>query len=74
MLHPGPTATAFQDAIEMTLTGKDQAEAAALFDDVLPLGRHTTPDEITQAALSLASDASAMVTPTTFPIDAGLRG
>lgn len=73
-LHPGPTSTAFQDAIEMTVTGQSQADAAAFFDGLLPLGRHTTPQEIAQAALYLASDASAMVTSTTFSIDAGLRG
>jgi NAD(P)-dependent dehydrogenase (short-subunit alcohol dehydrogenase family) len=73
-LHPGPTTTAFQDAIEMTITGQSQADAAAAFDALLPLGRHTTPEEIAQAALYLASDASAMVTSTTFSIDAGLKG
>jgi NAD(P)-dependent dehydrogenase (short-subunit alcohol dehydrogenase family) len=73
-LHPGPTSTAFQDAIEMTLTGQPQADAAAVFDGLLPLGRHTTTQEIAQAALYLASDASAMVTSTTFSIDAGLKG
>ena len=73
-LHPGPTATAFQDAIEMSVTGLGQAAAAAVFDGLLPLGRHTTPEEIARAALYLASDASAMVTSTTFSIDAGLRG
>jgi len=73
-LHPGPTSTAFQDAIEMTITGQSQADAAAAFDALLPLGRHTTPEEIAQAALYLASDASAMVTSTTFSIDAGLKG
>ena len=73
-LHPGPTSTQFQDAIEMTVTGQPQADAAAIFDSLLPLGRHTTPHEIAQAALYLASDASAMVTSTTFSIDAGLKG
>jgi NAD(P)-dependent dehydrogenase (short-subunit alcohol dehydrogenase family) len=73
-LHPGPTATPFQDAIEMAATGLPQAEAAAVFDGLVPLGRHTTPDEIAQAALYLASDASAMVTSTTFTIDGGLSG
>ena len=73
-LHPGPTSTEFQDAIEMAVTGQPQADAAAIFDGLLPLGRHTTPHEIAQAALYLASDASAMVTSTTFSIDAGLRG
>ncbi len=50
-LHPGPTSTAFQDAIEMAATGLPQAEAAAVFDGMIPLGRHTTPREIAQAAL-----------------------
>jgi NAD(P)-dependent dehydrogenase (short-subunit alcohol dehydrogenase family) len=58
----------------MTITGQSQADAAAAFDALLPLGRHTTPEEIAQAALYLASDASAMVTSTTFSIDAGLKG
>lgn len=73
-LHPGPTSTAFQDAIEMAATGLPQAAAAQVFDGMIPLGRHTTVDEIAQAALYLASDASAMVTATTFAIDGGLSG
>ncbi len=73
-LHPGPTSTPFQDAIEMEATGLPQAAAAEVFDGMIPLGRHTTPEEIAQAALYLASDASAMVTATTFAIDGGLSG
>jgi NAD(P)-dependent dehydrogenase (short-subunit alcohol dehydrogenase family) len=73
-LHPGPTSTAFQDAIEMEATGLPQAQAAEIFDGMVPLGRHTTPDEIAHAALYLASDASAMVTASTFTIDGGLSG
>jgi NAD(P)-dependent dehydrogenase (short-subunit alcohol dehydrogenase family) len=73
-LHPGPTSTEFQDAIEMAATGLPQSAAAEAFDRMIPLGRHTTPDEIAQAALYLASDASAMVTASTFTIDGGLSG
>ena len=73
-LHPGPTSTAFQDAIEMAATGLPQAAAAEVFDGMIPLGRHTRPEEIAQAALYLASDASAMVTASTFTIDGGLSG
>jgi NAD(P)-dependent dehydrogenase (short-subunit alcohol dehydrogenase family) len=73
-LHPGPTSTEFQDAIEMAATGLPQSEAAEAFNGMIPLGRHTTPDEIAQAALYLASDASAMVTASTFTIDGGLSG
>ena len=50
-LHPGPTSTAFQDDIEMRATGKPREEAAKDFDELVPLGRHTTPEEIAQAAL-----------------------
>jgi NAD(P)-dependent dehydrogenase (short-subunit alcohol dehydrogenase family) len=73
-LHPGPTSTAFQDDIEMRATGKGKEEAARIFDSMIPLGRHTTPDEIAQAALYLASDASAMVTAATFKVDGGMSG
>jgi NAD(P)-dependent dehydrogenase (short-subunit alcohol dehydrogenase family) len=73
-LHPGPTSTPFQDDIEMRATGKGQADAASVFDGLIPLGRHTTTDEIAQAALYLASDASAMVSSATFAIDGGMAG
>jgi NAD(P)-dependent dehydrogenase (short-subunit alcohol dehydrogenase family) len=73
-LHPGPTSTAFQDDIEMRATGQDQEAAAKIFDGMIPLGRHTTPEEIAEAALFLASDASAMVTATTLSVDGGMKG
>lgn len=73
-LHPGPTSTPFQDDIEMRATGKSQADAAIDFDGMIPLGRHTTVDEIARAALYLASDASAMITSTTLAIDGGMSG
>lgn len=73
-LHPGPTSTAFQDDLEMTATGLSQQEAASAFDALIPLGRHAQPEEIAQAALYLAADASAMITSTTFTIDGGLSG
>jgi NAD(P)-dependent dehydrogenase (short-subunit alcohol dehydrogenase family) len=73
-LHPGPTATAFQDDIEMRATGQGQEEAAKAFDALVPLGRHTTPEEIAHAMLYLAADESAMMTSHTFAIDGGLSG
>ena len=73
-LHPGPTSTPFQDDIEMRATGKPQKEAAEIFDSLIPLGRHTSPEEIARAALYLASDDSAHMTSHTFVIDGGLSG
>jgi NAD(P)-dependent dehydrogenase (short-subunit alcohol dehydrogenase family) len=73
-LHPGPTSTVFQDDIEMRATGRPRDEAAKIFDQLVPLGRHTTPEEIAHAALYLAADDSAMMTSHTFAIDGGLSG
>jgi NAD(P)-dependent dehydrogenase (short-subunit alcohol dehydrogenase family) len=73
-LHPGPTSTAFQDEIEMRATGQEREQAARIFDGMIPLGRHATPDEIAHAALYLATDESAMVTSHTFSIDGGMSG
>jgi NAD(P)-dependent dehydrogenase (short-subunit alcohol dehydrogenase family) len=73
-MHPGPTSTPFQDDIEMRATGKPQDEAAKVFDALIPVGRHTTPEEIAQGMLYLAADASAMVTSHAFSIDGGLSG
>ncbi len=73
-MHPGPTSTAFQDSIETRATGLPREEAARAFDSLIPLGRHTTTDEIAHAMLYLASDESAMVTSHTFSIDGGMSG
>ena len=50
-LHPGPTSTAFQDDIEMRATGQAPRGGSEIFDGLLPLGRHTTPEEIAHAVL-----------------------
>jgi len=41
---------------------------------MIPLGRHTTTDEIAHGMLYLASDDSAMVTSHTLSIDGGMSG
>jgi NAD(P)-dependent dehydrogenase (short-subunit alcohol dehydrogenase family) len=73
-MHPGPTSTPFQDDIEMRATHLSRDEAAKAFDSMIPLGRHTTPEEIAQGMLYLAADESAMVTSHRFSIDGGMSG
>jgi NAD(P)-dependent dehydrogenase (short-subunit alcohol dehydrogenase family) len=73
-IHPGPTSTPFQDSIEMRATGLPRDEAAKAFDALIPLGRHTTTEEIAHGMLYLASDDSAMVTSHTLSIDGGMSG
>ena len=71
-LHPGPTSTAFQDDIEMRFTGEELDAARQAFDEMIPLARHTTPEEIAHAVLYLAADSGAMVNSQQFSIDGGL--
>jgi NAD(P)-dependent dehydrogenase (short-subunit alcohol dehydrogenase family) len=71
-LHPGPVDNEFQHTIEETATGRDRAEATAFFDDMIPLGRHATADEVALAALYLASDESRFLTGATIPLDGGM--
>ncbi len=73
-IHPGPTSTPFQDDIEMRSTHLPQEEAARAFDSMIPLGRHTTTEEIAHGMLYLASDESAMITSHRLSIDGGMSG
>jgi NAD(P)-dependent dehydrogenase (short-subunit alcohol dehydrogenase family) len=72
-IHPGPTDTAFQQAIEVAATGAPPDEAARAFDAMIPLGRHASPAEIARCVLYLASADSSFVTGSTLTVDGGMR-
>ncbi|HEY7967181.1 MAG TPA: SDR family NAD(P)-dependent oxidoreductase [Solirubrobacteraceae bacterium] len=71
-LHPGPVANDFQTAIEVEAVGAPAAEAATVFDQMIPLGRHASAAEIAQVVLFLASDESSFITGATIAADGGL--
>jgi NAD(P)-dependent dehydrogenase (short-subunit alcohol dehydrogenase family) len=71
-LHPGPVDNAFQHRIETVATGEPEAGAAAIFEQMIPLGRHAAPGEVASAVLFLASDESAFLTGATVPLDGGM--
>lgn len=71
-IHPGPTDTPFQRAIELAATGATADEASRIFDRMIPLGRHALPEEIARVALFLASDESSFVTGATVAVDGGM--
>jgi NAD(P)-dependent dehydrogenase (short-subunit alcohol dehydrogenase family) len=73
-IHPGPTDTPFQEAIETAATGAPKEEAARIFEQMIPLRRHAKPQEIARSVLYLACDDSRFVTGATLAVDGGMSG
>lgn len=68
-LSPGPTATSI-----FTKGGLSEAQARAKLDEIserVPIGRTGTAEELAEAALFLASDASAFMLGTELVVDGG---
>lgn len=71
-LHPGPIDNAFQTHIEDSFSPLiGGADATALMNSAIPMGRHGKPEEIARSALYLASDMSSFTTGSMLVSDGG---
>ncbi|MBN8973472.1 MAG: SDR family oxidoreductase, partial [Rhizobiales bacterium] len=71
-IHPGPIDNGFQLAVEQGLGTTLGVDGTAFFNDMIPLGRHGTAEEIARSVLYLASDDSSFTTGTTLMVDGGM--
>jgi len=71
-LHPGPIDNAFQLDVEKGLGEEIGRDGTEFFNEMIPMGRHGTPEEMAQAVLFLASDMSSFTTGTMLMADGGM--
>ncbi|WP_457939176.1 SDR family NAD(P)-dependent oxidoreductase [Mesorhizobium sp. 10J20-29] len=71
-IHPGPIDNGFQTAVEDDLGRNLGVDGAAFFNQMIPLGRHGTADEIARSVLYLASDQSSFTTGSMLMVDGGM--
>lgn len=71
-IHPGPIDNAFQTHIEDSFSPLiGGADATALMNSLIPMGRHGQAEEIASSVLYLASDMSSFTTGATLVVDGG---
>lgn len=71
-INPGPVSNGFQLNVEQGLGEAIGRDGTAFFDEIIPMHRHATPDEIARSVLYLASDQSSFTTGIVLPVDGGM--
>lgn len=71
-IHPGPIDNSFQHDVESGISAVIGRDATAMFNEMIPLGRHGRPEEIAKSVLYLASDQSSFTTGAMLMVDGGM--
>jgi len=69
---PGPLDNTFQKRVELGLTEKIGRDGTEFFNELIPMGRHGTAEEIARSVLYLASDQSGFTTGHLLMADGGM--
>lgn len=69
---PGPIDNAFQKNVEVGLGEEIGRDGTEFFNEMIPMGRHGTAEEIARSVLYLASDQSAFTTGHLLMADGGM--
>ena len=71
-IHPGPIDNGFQASVEGAVGKIIGRDATRFFNEMIPLGRHGSPEEVARSVLYLASDQSSFTTGTMLMVDGGM--
>ena len=71
IIAPGPLENEFQQTIEDRVSATMGVNATEMLNNMIPLGRHGTAEEISRAVLFLASDQSSFTTGAVLMADGG---
>lgn len=71
IIAPGPLENEFQQTIEDRVSAATGMNATEMLNNLIPLGRHGTAEEIAKAVLFLASDQSSFTTGAVLMADGG---
>jgi NAD(P)-dependent dehydrogenase (short-subunit alcohol dehydrogenase family) len=70
-VNPGPVDNEFMRTAEKTMSAVLGRDAGQFFDEQIPLGRHSQPEEVAEAVCFLASDRARYVSGSAIMVDGG---
>ncbi len=71
-LNPGPIDNEFQKRVEDGLGEEMGRDGTDFFNEIIPMGRHGTAEEVARSVLYLASEQSSFTTGTILSVDGGM--
>jgi NAD(P)-dependent dehydrogenase (short-subunit alcohol dehydrogenase family) len=71
-VNPGPIDNEFMRTAERSMTKLLGRDATDMFNNIIPMGRHGSPEEVAKAVLFLASNMSSYTTGSTLMVDGAL--